>query len=125
MCRIVVAETPGFEKKLETIDFRIREVLAYVLRNSATPVNYGRRHRNGQSISSAMAESAVNQIINTRMCKRQQMRWTPRGAHFLLQVRCAILNGDAAEKLHAYEASSQYRMDPDIEEFIALLRRAA
>jgi hypothetical protein len=32
------------------------------------------------------------------MCKRQQMRWTPRGAHFLAQVRRGVLNGDAAEK---------------------------
>jgi len=53
MCRIVVAETPGFEKKLETIDFRIREVLAYVLRNSATPVNYGRRRRKANTSISA------------------------------------------------------------------------
>jgi hypothetical protein len=52
-----------------------------------------------------MAESAVNQVINTRMCKLQQMRWTPRGAHFLAQVRCAVLNGDAAEKLKSYSAS--------------------
>jgi hypothetical protein len=125
MCRIVVAETPGFERKLESINFRLREVLAYVFRNTAKPVDYGRRYRNGQFISSAMAESAVNQVINTRMCKRQQMRWTPRGAHLLVQVRCAILNGDAAEKLRTYEASSQHWMDPEVEEFIALLQRAA
>jgi hypothetical protein len=85
MCRIVVSETDGFKRALEQIDYRVREFFSYVLRNSAEPVAYGRRYRQGQSISSAMAESAVNQVINARMCKRQQMRWTPRGAHLLAQ----------------------------------------
>jgi hypothetical protein len=125
MCRIVVPETPGFEEALDRIDYRIREVLSYVLRNSAKPVAYGRRYRKGQSISSAMAESAVNQVINARMCKLQQMRWTPRGAHFLAQVRCAVLNGDAVERLNAYEAAHTYQMDPDVEQFLGLLKQAA
>jgi hypothetical protein len=125
MCRIVVPETPGFKETLEASDFGIRDVLAYVLRNAAKPVDYGRRYRKGQSISSAMAESAVNQVINTRMCKRQQMRWTPRGAHLLAQVRCAVLNGDAAEKLSAYEAANAYRVDPEVEQFLKRLQQAA
>jgi hypothetical protein len=98
---------------------------SYVLRNSTKPVAYGRRHRDGQAISSAMAESAVNQVINARMCKLQQMRWTPRGAHFLAQVRCAILNGDAADMIKAYEAANTYQIDPEVERFLALSKRAA
>jgi hypothetical protein len=31
-------------------------------------------------------ESAVNQIVDKRFDKRQSMRWTPRGAHLLLQT---------------------------------------
>ena len=54
------------------------------------------------------------------MCKLQQMRWTPRGAHFLAQVRCAVLNGDAADRLNAYEAAHTYQMDPDVEKFLGL-----
>ena len=72
-----------------------------------------------------MTSSAVNQVINARMCKRQQMRWTPRGAHLLAQVRCAVLNGDAAEKLRAFEAANAYRMDPEVEQFLERLQRAA
>jgi hypothetical protein len=30
------------------------------------------------------------------MVKKQQMRWTPRGAHLLLQVRTRVLNNDLA-----------------------------
>jgi hypothetical protein len=35
----------------------------------------------------------MNHLINHRMSKRQQMRWSPRGAHCLLQVRTELLNG--------------------------------
>jgi hypothetical protein len=72
-----------------------------------------------------MAESAVNQVINTRMCKLQQMRWTPRGAHFLAQVRCAVLNGDAAEKLKSYSASKADEVKSEIQNCLQFLVRAA
>jgi hypothetical protein len=39
-------------------------------------------------------ESTVNQVISKRFCKKQQMAWTPRGAHLLLQIRTRVLNGD-------------------------------
>jgi hypothetical protein len=44
-----------------------------------------------------MAESAVNQIISARMVKKQQMRWTPQGAHLLLQLRTRVLNNELAD----------------------------
>jgi len=55
--------------------------------------NYGQRWRNGQRISSAFVESAVNQIIDKRMSKSQQMRWDPKSAHQLLQVRVRVIDG--------------------------------
>jgi len=36
----------------------------------------------------------VNQVISKRMVKKQQMRWTKRGAHLLLQVRTRVLDED-------------------------------
>jgi len=60
----------GFDGQLESIDCRIRDGFTRVFRNSAGPMDYVRRHANGQSISSAVAKSTVNQVINTRMCKR-------------------------------------------------------
>jgi hypothetical protein len=38
-------------------------------------------------------ESAVNQLIDKRMSKSQQMRWSPKGAHLLLQVRAELVDG--------------------------------
>jgi hypothetical protein len=47
---------------------------------------------NGERIAFGFVELAVNQVISKRMSKRQQMQWTPRGAHLLLQIRTRVLN---------------------------------
>jgi hypothetical protein len=40
-----------------------------------------------------LTEATANFLVNRRMNKAQQMRWSRRGADLLLQVRCAVLNG--------------------------------
>ena len=61
--------------------------------NPDSLVNYGRRYRSGQRISTAFMESAVNQLIDKRMLKSQPMRWSPMGAHYLLQVCAELVDG--------------------------------
>jgi hypothetical protein len=39
----------------------------------------------------------MKEVISKRMVKQQQMRWTKRGAHLLLQVRVQTLNDDLRE----------------------------
>jgi hypothetical protein len=70
----------------------VEEFQTYIERNAGYIPNYGERWRYGERISTAFVESAVNQVISKRMVKRQQMRWSPRGAHLLLQVRTRVLN---------------------------------
>jgi len=36
------------------------------------------------------------------MVKKQQMRWSPRGAHLLLQIRTRVLNDDLANEFHRW-----------------------
>jgi hypothetical protein len=48
-------------------------------------------------------ESTVNQLINWRFCKKQQMSWTRSGAQGLLHVKTAALNGS----LHNYTQHTQ------------------
>jgi hypothetical protein len=36
------------------------------------------------------------------MVKKQQMRWTPAGAHLLLQIRTRVLNNDLADDFHRW-----------------------
>jgi hypothetical protein len=67
--------------------------------------NYGELYRAGERISSAFAESTINQVVSKRMVKKQQMRWTPRGAHLLLQVRTRVLNDTLAEDFHRWYPS--------------------
>ena len=72
----------------------VSEFHHYVEVNRAFIPNYGDRYRHGERIATSFAESAVNQVISKRMVKKQQMRWTLRGAHLLLQVRTQVLNDD-------------------------------
>ena len=93
---------------------RLAEFCTYIGRNSEEIPNYGERHRCGEPISTATAEATVNQVISRRMVKKQQMRWSPRGAHLLLQVRTRVLNDDlAADFARWYPGltSSAQRMD--------------
>ncbi len=66
---------------------------AYLRGQSAWLVNYAERHRAGERVGTALTEGTANFLVNRRMNKHQQMRWTRRGADLLLQVRCAVYNG--------------------------------
>ena len=70
------------------------EFATYITNNAGYIVDYGERFRAGERISTGFVESAVNQIVDKRFDKRQSMRWTPTGAHLLLQTRTRVLNGD-------------------------------
>jgi len=83
----------------------------YVRANAGSIPNYGERHRNDEAISSAFVESTVNQVISKRMVKKQQMRWTPRGAHLLLQVRTRVLNDDLADTFHRWYPAFSHTVD--------------
>ncbi len=72
----------------------IKELHVYVERNQQFIPNYGDRYRNGERIASSFVESAVNQVVSKRMAKRQQMQWSQRGAHLLLQVRTRVLDDE-------------------------------
>ena len=75
----------------------IKELRRYLNNNLDSLVNYGQRYRSGERISTAFMESAVNQLIDKRMSKSQQMRWSPQGAHWLLQVRAELVDGRLGE----------------------------
>lgn len=64
----------------------------YISNSASMLTNYAQRHRAGQRVSTALVEFAVNSVINQRMNKRRQMRWSADGAGSLLRVRTAILN---------------------------------
>ena len=69
------------------------EFSVYIASSVGSLINYGERYRAGERISSCLAESTVNAVISKRFAKRQQMQWTKRGAHLLLQTRTRTLEG--------------------------------
>ena len=71
----------------------LREIDRYLTSQSAWLVNYAERHRAGLRVGTSLTEGTANFLVNRRMNKSQQMRWSRRGADLLLQVRCAALNG--------------------------------
>lgn len=69
------------------------EFAVYIASNAGSLINYGERFRSGERISSCLAESTVNAVVSKRFAKRQQMQWTKRGTHLLLQNRTRTLDG--------------------------------
>jgi len=65
----------------------------YLTGQSAWLINYAERHRAGLRVGTVITEGTANFLVNRRMNKSQQMRWSRRGAGLLLQVRCAVYNG--------------------------------
>jgi hypothetical protein len=71
----------------------LHEIDKYLRSQSARLANYAARHRAGKRVGTAVTEGTANFLVNRRMNKSQQMRWSRRGANLVLQVRCAVYNG--------------------------------
>ena len=69
---IVGGNGPKPSKALDEFD-------AYIVVNQPLIPNYGERWRNEEAIATGFVESAVNQVVNKRFVKKQQMQWTKKG----------------------------------------------
>jgi hypothetical protein len=78
--------------KFKPLRKAVEEFRTYIGNNRHLLPNYGERYRNGEAIATGFVESTVNQVVSKRFCKRQQMQWSKRGAHLLLQTRVKTLN---------------------------------
>ena len=92
---------------------QLDEFNGYIQNNREFIPNYGERYRNGERISTGFVESTVNQVVSKRMVKKQQMAWTERGAHLLLQTRTRVLNGELDETLRRWYP--QFRPEQPLE----------
>lgn len=72
----------------------VREFRGYREANHASRRNIGEHWRNGETISTAFVESPVIAVVSKRFVKQQQLQWTERGAHLLLQMRVRVLDED-------------------------------
>jgi hypothetical protein len=90
----------------------VSEFHHYIEANQAFIPNYGDRYRHGETITTSFAESTVNQVVSKRMVKKQQMRWTQRGAHLLLQVRTQVLNDDLQRTFERWYPGLKADLEP-------------
>ena len=72
----------------------VTEFDTYIRNNRKFIPNFGERYRQGDTISTAFVESTINQVVSKRFVKKQQMQWSQKGAHLLLQTRTKVLDGD-------------------------------
>src|SRR5918993_2410664 len=76
---------------------RLRGLETYVSGQADLIIDYAEGRRRGEPISTATTESTVQRLLHRRMGANQQMRWSPRGAHRMLQVRTAVAHGTLAD----------------------------
>jgi hypothetical protein len=104
-------EGAAFENQEETtrkLLKAVEEFSTYIERNGGFIPNYGERYRNGERISTGFVESTINQVVSKRIAKKQQMQWTQRGAHLLLQVRTRVLNEEWEDVFRRWEGIRKF-----------------
>jgi hypothetical protein len=84
----------AFSPPADKLGKSLGEFETYIRNNTEFIPNFGERYRQGETISTAFVESTINQVVSKRFVKKQQMQWTPRGAHLLLQTRTKVINND-------------------------------
>ena len=75
---------------------------------------YTERRRYGERVSTGFAESTVNTVVGKRFGKKQQMRWSKRGAHLMLQTRTRTLDGTLRSKFEQWYPGLKQREETHI-----------
>lgn len=87
---------------LKALQKHLDEMYTYIRNNQMMIPNYGEMCRYGEPVSTAFVESTINEVIARRMAKKQQMQWSRKGAHYLLQTRTAVLNNELQDKFASW-----------------------
>ncbi len=93
---------PDLHRSIHMAAGHLCDLASYIRKNESGVVNYRRWRQEGRRISTSAVEGTVNRLIGRRLGKGQHMCWTKRGAHLLLQVRCAVLNGELLERFQRW-----------------------
>lgn len=92
-------DSPKFLERFRHVEQRLDELRSCLYANENAVRGYAKAFREQKRVSTAHVESTVNQLVNWRFCKKQQMTWTRAGAQALLHVKTAIINGTLARHL--------------------------
>jgi len=91
--------------RLKRLVKAVAGLATYIANNAAAIVTYSERWRNGERISTAFVESTVNRVISRRFAKKQQMQWSKKGAHLLLQTRTKTCMGLLVSSISSFKSS--------------------
>src|SRR5262249_36125149 len=97
-----VAVAPSHDGTARKLLKAVAECHTYIKNNAGFLPNYGERYRHGERINTGFVASTVNQVVSKRMVKKQQMQWSQRGAHLLLQMRTRVLNSEGEETFRTW-----------------------
>ena len=73
----------------EKLKSRVIKLKHYLENNKDSLINYDERKNNQQPFTSHVAESTVENLVNSRCRQTGKMQWLREGTHALLQVKCA------------------------------------
>jgi transposase-like protein/translation initiation factor 1 (eIF-1/SUI1) len=73
----------------EKLKDRIIRLKNYLVNNVEILVNYDERKNKNLPFTSQVAESTVENLVNSRCRQTKKMQWLREGTHTLLQVKCA------------------------------------
>lgn len=105
----VLGKMPNWDEFLTDGGDTIRDVQLYLSPEGDRLLD---GFHNGERISTAFEESTVNQVVSRRMVKKQQMRWSHRGAHLLLQIHTRVLNGEWEDSFRRWYPGFQAHPQP-------------
>jgi hypothetical protein len=74
------------DEKLKDRSIRLKN---YIENNKEILVNYDERKSKNLPFTSQVAESTVENLVNSRCRQTKKMQWLREGTHALLQVKCA------------------------------------
>ena len=89
VCSSLASGYPGVSRLVKST----AGLSTYIDNNGAAVADYSERWDHGEIISTAFAESTVDLVVSRRFAKKQQMQWSKKGAHLLLQTRTRTLDG--------------------------------
>jgi len=81
----------------------LRGLETYVSGQPDLIIDCATARRSDEPMSTAATEGAVQWLLHRRMGANQQMRWSPKGAHLMLEVRTSVVNGTFADDHAAAE----------------------
>ena len=84
----------GLRSKIEDekLSSTLQVLYEYLDRNQNYIKNYQKRKAANLPFTSTIAESSVNELINTRQKNNKKMQWTRKGAHDILQIRASVFS---------------------------------